>query len=296
LNVHTPTITVLVNPSAGGTTTPELPDDIAAAFGALGATPRIVTLTPGDDVVALARDAANTSDVVVAAGGDGTVNAVAGVVAGTDVVLGVLPVGTLNHFAQDVKLPATLKDAVATVVAGRVVQVDVAEVNGRLFVNNSSIGVYPNAVEIREQLRGAGRGKWTAMAIASWRVVRTYRGLRVTLSVNGRQFSTRTPFVFVGNNEYVIEGLKVGKREHLTGGRIFVYLAPRITTRRLPMLVLRTLFGHASAVGAFEIIPTSDVTIDTTSRRAIVSLDGETSTLKMPLRYQARPGGLRVIV
>lgn len=290
-------MTVLVNPTAGGTTTPELPDDIAEAFAALGATPRIVTFAPGDDVVALARDAAGTSGVVVAAGGDGTVNAVAGVVAGTEVVLGVLPVGTLNHFAQDLKLPATLNDAVATIVAGRVIDVDVAEVNGRLFVNNSSIGIYPNAVDIREQLRESGHGKWTAMAIASWRVVRTYRGLRVHLAVNGRTFSTRTPFVFVGNNEYVIEGLKVGKRERLTGGQMFVYLAPRITTRQLPMLVLRTLFGHQAAVGAFEIIPTADLTIETTSsRQVIVSLDGETTTLKMPLHYQARPGGLRVIV
>jgi len=288
---------VLVNPSAGGTTTPGLADDIAAAFAAFGVAPRMVTFHAGDDVVALAREAADTSDVVVAAGGDGTVNAVAGVVAGTEVALGVLPVGTLNHFAQDLHLPMDLTEAVATIVAGRVSCVDAAEVNGQLFVNNSSIGVYPSAVDIREQLREAGHGKWVAMAIASWRVVRTYRGLHVHLTVNGRRLSTRTPFVFVGNNEYVIEGRTVGKREHLTSGQIFVYLAPRIATRQLPMLVLRTLFGHASAVGAFEIIPTTDLIIETTSaRRVIVSLDGETTTLTLPLRYQARPGVLRVIV
>ncbi|MEO6222599.1 MAG: diacylglycerol kinase family protein [Vicinamibacterales bacterium] len=286
-------ITVLVNPTAGGGTTPA---DIAAAFEAAGSAARIVTFTPGEDVVALARVAAKTSDVVVAAGGDGTVNAVAGVLVGTAGMLGVLPMGTLNHFAKDLKLPLDLSDAVAVIVAGRATSVDAAEVNGRLFVNNSSIGVYPNAVAIREQLREAGHRKWIAMAIAMWRVLRTYRGVHVRLTVNGRQFSTRTPFVFVGNNEYVLEGTAAGAREHLTSGQLFVYLAPRITARQLPLLVVGTLFGRAQAAAAFEIIPTSDLKIDAArSTHMTVSLDGETTTLKMPLHYQARPGALRVI-
>jgi len=290
-------ITVLVNPSAGGATTPSLTDDIAAAFTTAGATARIVAFTPGDDVVSLAREAAQTSDVVVAAGGDGTVNAVASVLTGTRVKLGVLPVGTLNHFAKDMNIPAGLAEAVAVIVAGRETGVDVAEVNGRVFVNNSSIGVYPNAVGIREQLRDAGRGKWPAMAIAMWRVLRTYRGVHVRVTANGRTFATRTPFVFVGNNEYVLEGLAAGARDHLTSGQLFIYLAPRIATRQLPLVVLGTLLGRAQAVGAFEIIPASDVTIETRhSRHMTVSLDGETSTLKMPLHYQARPGALRVLV
>lgn len=289
-------ITVLVNPTAGGNTA-DRSDEIAASFAACGTTPRIVTLRPGDDVEALAREAAQTSDVVVAAGGDGTVNAVASALAGTTAILGVLPAGTLNHFARDVKLPADLSDAVKTVVNGRAVQVDAAEVNGHVFVNNSSIGVYPNAVALREQLRQAGYRKWTAMAIAAWRVFRTYRGLHVQVSVNGRAISTRTPFVFVGNNEYTIEGLKVGARDHLTSGQLFVYLAPQIHTRELPRLVLRSLFGYADTDGASEIIPTTELTITSTRlRRLMVALDGETVAMDLPLRYKARPGALRVIV
>lgn len=289
-------ITVLVNPTAGGSTT-DPSADIAAAFLALGVRPHIVTLQPGDDVEALARTAARTSDVVVAAGGDGTVNTVAASLRGTPAVLGVLPAGTLNHFARDLKLPTTLADAVDIVVTGRTAQIDAAEVNGHLFVNNSSIGVYPNAVAIREQLREAGYGKWTAMAIAVWRVFRTYRGLHVELTVNGRVISTRTPFVFVGNNEYTIEGLKVGARDQLTSGQIYVYLAPRIHTRQLPRFVLRSLFGYSDVDGVFEIIPTTELIITSaTVRRLMVSLDGETIPLELPLHNKARPGALRVIV
>jgi len=259
-------------------------------------TPRVVVFNPGDDIAALAREAAKTSEIVVAAGGDGTVSAVAGVVAGTPAKLGVLPAGTLNHFARDLKVPDEIDKAAAVIAAGRTSQVDAGEVNGHLFVNNSSIGVYPNAVAIREQLRRAGRGKWVAFAMAIWRVLRTYRGVRVLLTVNGHRISARTPFVFVGNNEYVVEGLQIGAREHLTSGKLFVYLAPRITTRRLPLLLLRAVFGHAADSHAFDVIPTCDLKIETTSSKHItVSLDGETTELRMPLHYQARPAALRVI-
>jgi diacylglycerol kinase family enzyme len=208
-----------------------------------------------------------------------------------------LPAGTLNHFARDLKLPTDLPDAVAAIVAGRTARVDCGDVNGHRFLNNSSIGVYPNAVGIREQLRKAGYRKWTAMAIAVWRVFRTYRGLHVQLVVNGREIPTRTPFVFVGNNEYTIEGLKVGAREHLTSGQLYVYLAPRIHTRQLPRFVLRSLFGYSDVDGAFEIIPTTDLLIrSATVRRLTVSLDGETVPMDLPLHYQARPGALQVIV
>jgi len=289
-------ITVLVNPASGGNADGDPAADIAAAFALAGANPRIVTLHAGDVVTAVAKHASATSDAVVAAGGDGTVSGVAAALVGTGKPLGVLPAGTLNHFARDAKIPSPIEDAARVIVTGRARPIDVAEVNGRIFLNNSSIGVYPNAVEIREQLRKNGRGKWVAMAIALWRVLRTYRGVRVVLTANGRSVSVRTPFVFVGNNEYVIEGRQIGAREHLTSGKLYVYLAPRIAARRLPIVLLHALAGRAMKSHDFEIISTTELTIETTSmRRIIVSLDGETTTLKMPLHYRTRPGALQVI-
>ena len=285
-----------MNPKAGGRTGAGLSDEITTAFSTAGAAVTNIELKPGEDVAERAREAAATSPVVVAAGGDGTVNAVAGVLADTATAMGVLPAGTLNHFARDMKLPSEIDKAAATIAAGQIVAIDVAEVNGRVFVNNSSIGVYPNAVAIREQLRKSGHGKWMAMGIAIWRVLRTYRGVRVDLDVNGRRFSARTPFVFVGNNEYVVEGLQIGAREHLASGKLFVYLAPRISTQQLPMLLVRALFGRAHNTHAYEVIETTELTIDTSSSKTVsVSLDGETTTLRMPLHYRARPGALKVV-
>ena len=80
---------------------------------------------------------------VVAAGGDGTINAVAAAIVDADKALGVLPFGTMNHFAKDLNIPLDFDGAIETIVAGHVTRVDVGDVNGRIFVNNSSLGLYP---------------------------------------------------------------------------------------------------------------------------------------------------------
>jgi diacylglycerol kinase family enzyme len=86
---------------------------------------------------------AGNQETIVAGGGDGTINTVAGEVAGTERVLGVLPLGTLNHFAKDLHLPLDLEGAVRTIIERNIATVDVGEVNGRAFANNSSLEKRP---------------------------------------------------------------------------------------------------------------------------------------------------------
>ena len=96
----------------------------------------------------------------MAAGGDGTINSVASAVVGSEKSLGVLPFGTMNHFAKDLHIPLDLEGAVNTIVAGHKTKVDVGEVNGRIFLNNSSLGLYPSIVRERQKQRdsmGTGR-------------------------------------------------------------------------------------------------------------------------------------------
>src|SRR5205085_3689399 len=101
-------------------------------------------------------------------GGDGTQSAIASRLAGTQLVHGVLPLGTLNHFAKDLGIPLQLDEAVRTLAEGRVLEVDVGEVNGRVFINNSSLGLYPEIVRERElQQMRLGKSKWRALASAS---------------------------------------------------------------------------------------------------------------------------------
>ena len=128
----------------------------------------------GAGIVAEARGAmALRPGCIVAGGGDGTVNAVAAHVVGTSTRLGVLPMGTLNHFARDAGIPSNLGSAIACIAVGHTRAVDVARVNDQIFLNNSSLGLYPTIVKMRdEQQQRLGRGKWPAFL---WALVMALR-------------------------------------------------------------------------------------------------------------------------
>jgi diacylglycerol kinase family enzyme len=290
-------IVVLVNTRSGtAAARPQIIAELGDRFRAAGADVEIVELAVGQDPAPVARQASTRASVVVAAGGDGTVNGVAAAIVDSPAALGVLPLGTLNHFARDLRIPGDLAQAVAVIVAGRIVRVDVGVVNDALFLNNSSIGLYPNIVDAREALRRDGHAKWPAMAIATFRVLRRYRGVVVTIGADGPRRQWRTPFVFIGNNEYEIDGRRLGERARLDGGRLFAYLAPRLRAYQLPLLTLKALLGRARQSGDFEIASATELWIGLRKQRRLrVALDGEVQMMRTPLHYRIRPGALRVV-
>jgi len=230
---------------------------------------------------------------VVAAGGDGTVSAVAAGIADRDITMGVIPLGTLNHFAKDMGV-GEVELAMDVIAAGRAEPVDVGEVNGRVFVNNSSIGLYPEMViERDEERRKNGRGKWPAMARAAVRTLLRFPLLHVAIALAGKIMSARTPIVFIGNNEYERGVRALGSRRRLDRGRLAIYTVR--ATRRLHMfwVLLRALVKR-SKLADFEAHAVERADIVTTKRSLEVALDGEVVRMKPPLQYRTRPGALRV--
>ena len=291
-------IVVLLNPLSGVTEAQDRFALVTQLFDAAGADAQIVQLASGAEAPDAARSAVSQgAAAVVAGGGDGTVSSVASVLVGSQTPLGVLPLGTLNHFARDAGIPMDLAAAVAAVVAAHVTAVDVGEVNGRIFLNNSSIGVYPDIVIERERLRQQGYRKWLAFAVATARILRRYRGLVVQLTSHGTSVRARTAFLLVGNNRYQTDGLDLGARACLDGGELFAYLAPRVHARDLPKMLALALVGRGNNTQALESFPVAELDVHTPRRRRLrVALDGEVTVMTRPLRYRVRPRSLRVIV
>ena len=142
-----------------------------------GITAHIVEPSDARLIATLAKDAIQKSyDVIVAGGGDGTVNAVASAIIGNSAIkLGILPMGTLNHFARDLGIPIDMEKAVETIVTGHVKSIDVGEVNGKIFINNSGLGLYPAMVRLREGLQKSGHRKFLAAIWASLRIFARFR-------------------------------------------------------------------------------------------------------------------------
>jgi diacylglycerol kinase family enzyme len=271
-------------------------EEIQSLFAAAGAPVRLERVRHGGDLAARARQAAGRGDVLVAAGGDGTVGTVAAVAVESNVTFGVLPLGTMNHFAKDAGIPLNLSQAVQAIVGGHVRDVDVGDLNGRVFVNNSSLGIYPRMVWERIAEQRHGRRKWTAFAIAMARTWRRYRMLVARMSLDGQVHVVRTPFIFVGNNEYVAEGFELGARAALDQGRLSIFVAPEVGRFEILTLPLRALAKRLSADARFEHFLAEDVTIELSRHHASVALDGEVTVMRPPLHFRVRRGALHLLV
>ncbi|HEY6046122.1 MAG TPA: diacylglycerol kinase family protein, partial [Pyrinomonadaceae bacterium] len=285
---HTASIKVIIN-LASGSSDQEVRGRVNQAFEANGLDVDVSVAHGGEEIAALTGEAvAGNWKTIVAGGGDGTINLVASKIIDSGKVLGVLPLGTLNHFARDLKIPNDLEEAVRAIAAGRVIKVDAGEVNGRTFLNNSSLGLYPIIVREREKKQRLGSRKWPAFVWAAFSVLRRYPFLDVRLNVDGKEFHRRTPFVFIGNNEYAMEALNIGMREHLDRGHLSVYVAHRTGRWGLFRLAVRALFGRLKNEKDFQAMQTTELTIKTRHKRVRVAFDGEIDVMEGPLHYRVR--------
>jgi len=290
-------IAVIVNAGSGGGNDRALVDRLAGHFRAAGLHAEIELAHGGDEIVAAVGNAiARRPALIVAGGGDGTVSTVAAALVDTGIVFGVLPLGTLNHFARDLGIPLELADAVAVLARGEAGRVDVGEVNGRIFVNNSGLGLYPDIVRDRErQQKRWGRGKWLAFVRATLSALRRYPFLVVALVVDGKEVVRKTPFVFIGNNEYRMEGFAIGERSGMEDGLLSLYVAQRPGRWRLLQLAVRALTGHLRQARDFDAIVATEIVVQSKRKRLRVATDGEVTVMTPPLHYRVRPASLIVM-
>jgi YegS/Rv2252/BmrU family lipid kinase len=295
-------VIVVVNAAAGSTKSSDvegLDSLLASTFERRGIEAEL-RFVEGDQIAATAKqalaDAAEGAvDAIVVGGGDGTIRTVAAVFAGSGFAIGVLPLGTLNHFAKDLGIPADIAAAVDVIAAGHVRPVDLGSVNDAFFVNNSSIGMYPNMVIDRElQQKRGGLGKWSAMTLSLLRAIRRFRFRRLTICAEGTTALYRTPLLFVGNNEYDMNLLSLGRRKQLDVGKLYVYVTRSQTRLEFILLGLRAIFGGGRSAPNLDMLAVHSLEVRSSKRRILVALDGEVETMRTPLRYVAQPGALQV--
>jgi diacylglycerol kinase family enzyme len=304
-SLERPRVVALLNAAAGtvqrhdGTT---LREEIASAFERHGVSAILEFLSGAElqSAAELARQkvSAGEVDAVVVGGGDGSIRTVSSALVGSSVPLGIIPLGTLNHFARDLSIPFAIDEAVAVIAAGDTRRIDVGEVNQRMFINNSSIGIYPFLVLERERRRRRKKlSKWVAMGLAAARVLRNLPLFRVTVRVEGVVEPCRSPCVFVGNNEYRLTPPALGSRERLDGGELAIYVAKAQGRLSLFWLACRVIFRRFDQERDLRIFKGGTAEINTRRRRRLlVAFDGEVEAIRSPLRYRIRPGALLVFV
>lgn len=289
--------TVLLNRGGGAVAADkEMSAKVEAALHAAGIDGGI-ELVAGDDFEQRCRSISARGDpLLIVGGGDGTVSAAASALAASDTALGILPLGTLNHFARDLGIPTDLDQAALVIARGRERRVDIAEMNGQVFINNSAVGLYPLMVIDRDtQRKRLGRSKRLAMAVAAIRTLARFGHQRLVLTVNDEEARVDTPLLFVGNNDYQLELPGAGRRDTLDDGKLCVLVMRSKSRAGLLAATARALVGRTRSNDMVRIDGVERLRVASRRSQLAVSLDGEVCHVKPPLDYKIRKGALKVI-
>jgi YegS/Rv2252/BmrU family lipid kinase len=259
----------------------------------------VVRVTRELDVAALIRERMREDRrLFVAAGGDGTINTVIQPLIHTDAILGVIPVGTYNHFAKDLGIPLPWREALDVVVSGETKPIDAARINDRFFVNNVSMGLYPELVSRREE-KGRDYPRWKARLFAAYATLQKYPHVAVTLDTEHHHEVIRTHVLMISNNSYDLNRLGIeAPRRALEEGRLSVYWLPHVPRLTLMRFVAHYLAGRVRETPGFRSFRTSQIKVQTSRRHPHLHLgiDGEVVTMNTPLVITIVPQSLSVKV
>ncbi|MGR3395340.1 MULTISPECIES: diacylglycerol/lipid kinase family protein [Paracoccaceae] len=251
----------------------------------------------GRDIAETARAAVRDGyGTIVAAGGDGTIMAVASALNGSGCALGVLPLGTFNFFARGYGIPEDPEGAAQVIAGGHSQSIDLGTVNGRVFLNNASIGVYPAILKERETVYR----RWGRRRIAAhWSVIKTFwrfrRPLKVEIEVNGTRRRFRTPLVFAARSAFQLDHFGLQGADCIRRGGFSVFVAPDEGRLGLLSDAVRLAVKQMRLGEDFELICADRLTIHMKRRRQLVACDGEKFAMDGPLRFEMVRDAFRII-
>lgn len=290
------TICVLANPKSGRNSRDAKAVDRAMAVFGPAATLR--RWQQGEDLDAVvARAVADGFTTIVAAGGDGTVNGIAHGLLGQKAHLAVLPLGTFNFFARGLGLPQEPEAAARAILTGTPKAISVGTVNGQLFLNNASLGIYPRILQMREDVYARwGRSRllayWTVIAT----LVRFQAPRRSVLETDAGRIDLKTPLIFVARSAYQLQRFGLSGAQTISDDRFAVFVALGGSRWHLLKLAAHLALGRVQEGVDVRLIPTRSLTVYTHRRRPRVAYDGEKRHMRAPLTFRIHDHALSIIL
>lgn len=257
-----------------------------------------VSFVRGDGVEAMMeRRASEGHDRVIVGGGDGTISTAAATAVRQGITLGVLPLGTCNHFARDLGVPRGWKEAMTWLQEATKGRVDLGEVNGHVFINNVSVGLYPRMVRKRNKERLSQRwGRRLGSALALIKTLWRFRLLDLQMEYADTVLDFRTPFLFVGNNTYSGDLLAHANRSSLTGGHLWACTASVRGPMGLWRVAWRALRAKPERIEKLNTVKAGELVVRMGEGERLVAIDGEVLSLESPLRFRSKQGALKILV
>ncbi len=300
-----PPLFIVFNLGAGHGDAAEARSAITDACARAGRELHLIDVDDPKQVDALAADAVRKAQradgVVVAAGGDGTIRSVAQAVLGSGCRFGVLPQGTFNFFSRTHGIPSDTAEAMQVLLNERAQPVQVGLVNDKVFLVNASLGLYPQALEDREEWKKQlGRARWVAILAGFATMLRGHRNMRLCIEVGPTARELRTPTLFIGNNALQLERLDFPEAQAIDAGALGAIALRPVGAWSLVWLSLRSALGRLA--GADKVVHFSFRQLTVRPSRAFlgwrhvkVATDGEIFRLSLPLDFRIAPEPLMLI-
>jgi len=292
-------IAVVLNSAAGtrfGRSSAERQRYITALLEKVGLEAQIHWTKPAHLTETLQQIIAGGVETLIIGGGDGTLSSAANLLVDTTITLGVLPLGTFNHFARDLGIPLDLPEAIRLLAMGRTKTVDVCEVNGRIFINNASIGIYPYAVRRRDiYQQQLGLPKRIAMFYALLGALWKLPSYKSRVRLNDTEWQIKSPFLFLGNNRYQAISPGIIARRSLAENAMCVLYAHQPGHLALLKIALQILFKSLDNVAELKTLLTRAAVVEISRKTLKLALDGEVIAIATPLHFRLHAAALRVI-
>lgn len=238
--------------------------------------------------------------IVAVAGGDGTINAVAQAALEADLPFGVIPRGTFNYFGRLHRLPTEIGAALRVILAGRTRPVQVGRVNGRVFLVNASLGLYPKLLEDRERFkREYGRTRLVALWAGLATLMREPRRMSLRMEIDAQPRVLGTSTLFVGNNPLQLDAVGIDEAAAAEQGMLVAICVRPISRRAMLWLALRGALGKLGDADQVEDFTVQKLEVEPIGRgraQVKVATDGETTWMRWPLRFEVAPRSLRLLV
>lgn len=253
---------------------------------------------PAESMAALVRAAiSDGAGTIVAAGGDGTAMGVAEAVLPTRAAFAALPLGTFNYFARGLGIPEDPTEAARTIRAGRPHDIRVGTVNGRVFLNNASLGIYPAILKQRETVyKRFGRHR----LMAHWSVARTFlrfqRPMRLRIEVDGTEMLRRTPLLFVSRSAFQLDRFGLAGAEAISNDAFAVLIGRGQTRADLFRTAFRLVTQTALPGRDYDYIAARELRVHPDRPRALMAHDGEKALAPAPFVFRMSDDLLTVIL
>ncbi|MGD9802969.1 MAG: diacylglycerol kinase family protein [Hyphomicrobiaceae bacterium] len=293
-------IQVIINDRAGtvvGADAEAIAEDVTRILEAAGHDVETATTKPEQLQPALERVRAAQADALVIGGGDGTVRSAAAAVLDTSTALGVLPLGTINRFARDLEIPLDYEAAARTLSRSIIKQVDVAEVNGRVFLCNAILGLTTRFSTERQKLRGKpAADRLVGYFSAARNLLNARRRMPIRIDDGISAMELRVLSLVITNNAYADEASLSMRRPQLDGGALAAYASRHESGWKMAASAVRALLGRLDGDPDVVHLTSPSLTVDVPMRRTVpLSIDGEVEHLEAPLAFTLRPKALRVL-